>query len=446
MLPAGFGMVLIAIGFGGIAGWWLGATPWATLITMAGGAALLVLVGISAAGLGPALWILSGATYLRILAMVATPWRIRWTVDWRSLEAVLALALVTAGVLPILIVASVEHLTGAVDATTLAERQVRFGAAALALLIVAIAGIVGGRLLARPIADLRIRVSALPLGAADRPNDSVEVSELAAIGRALDETSAALIREQQHKDQLIAALQERNRELAEATAAKDEFLGMVSHELKTPITTIMGNAEVLRKRAALIDEESRSAALADIGHDAERLNRIIANLLMLARVDRGAAAEWEPILMKHLLDRMVEEHRQQHPYRTIRLEREGAPAPVIGVIGYVEQVLQNLLSNAEKYSPADQPIDVVVRTADEHVEVRVLDRGSGIPPDEVDQLFTAFYRSPRTSGSAKGVGIGLAVCKRLIEAQRGTIWVQARQGGGTEFGFSLPAASQETEA
>jgi PAS domain S-box-containing protein len=229
-------------------------------------------------------------------------------------------------------------------------------------------------------------------------------------------------------------------QLRAANSAKDEFLGMVSHELKTPITTIMGNAEVLRKRAALIDEASRADALDDIRNEAERLNRIIGNLLMLARVDRGAPMEWEPILLRRLVEAVVQEHRLAYPQRDVRFETVGESGAVIAVVGYVEQVVQNLLSNAEKYSAPDTPIDVCVARNGGDVEVRVMDRGPGIPDGDGERLFTAFYRAPQTSGTAKGVGIGLAVCKRLVEAQHGAIWATIRSGGGSEFGFRLPIA------
>ena len=135
---------------------------------------------------------------------------------------------------------------------------------------------------------------------------------------------------------------------------------------------------------------------------------------------------------------MTDEHEHQHPHRVLRVHIVDETSAVNGVVGYLEQITENLLSNAEKYSPREQPIDVAVERNGDRVEVRVLDRGPGIPEDEAARLFTAFYRSPRTAQSAKGVGIGLAVCKRLIEAQRGAIWVRPREGGGSEFGFSLP--------
>ena len=112
--------------------------------------------------------------------------------------------------------------------------------------------------------------------------------------------------------------------------------------------------------------------------------------------------------------------------------------PVEAEPTYLEQVLRNLLSNADKYSPPDAPIEVHARSDASSVTVSVLDRGAGLPPEELDLIFERFYRSDRTSRQAGGVGIGLTVCKRLIEAQAGQIWARARSGGGLEVGFTLP--------
>ena len=109
---------------------------------------------------------------------------------------------------------------------------------------------------------------------------------------------------------------------------------------------------------------------------------------------------------------------------------------------YAEQVLRNLLSNAEKYSPSGAPVEIHAARDGGNIVIRVLDRGRGIDKSETDQVFTAFYRSPRTSELASGAGIGLAVCRRLIEAQGGRTWVSPREGGGMEAGFTLPVAEE----
>ncbi len=232
-------------------------------------------------------------------------------------------------------------------------------------------------------------------------------------------------------------------DLRKANAAKDEFLGLVSHELRTPITTIYGNAQVLRHRAEHLDDETRDLALSDVEQEADRLHRIIDNMLVLARAESQRNLQTEPLLLQHAISRVVDGHRLRHPERPIAGEFAPELPPVSAEPTYVEQVLTNLLNNAEKYSGPTDPIDVTATTEDGVVAVRVLDRGRGIDPDETDLIFGAFYRSSRTAAGASGAGIGLAVCKRLVEAQGGWIWARPRADGpGAEFGFALPRVTE----
>jgi two-component system sensor histidine kinase KdpD len=234
-------------------------------------------------------------------------------------------------------------------------------------------------------------------------------------------------------------------ELRRANAAKDEFLSMVSHELKTPITTVMGNAEVLQRRAAMLDEESRVQALSDIHRESERLHQIIENLLILARLEQGQMLDTEPILLIRVAEAVADEHRARHPYRRLDVHNEqGELMPVNASRVHVEQVLRNLLSNAEKYSPPDTPIEIVTERGADGVVVSVLDRGRGIPEEEREEIFTAFYRASGVAPGAPGIGVGLTVCKRLVEAHGGEIGIAAREGGGTIFSFRLPAMRDDS--
>lgn len=245
--------------------------------------------------------------------------------------------------------------------------------------------------------------------------------------------------------QLYESLQVAADDLRHANAAKDEFLGLVSHELKTPITMILGNAEVLERRLDELDSASRSAALLDIHGEATRLHRIIENLLVLARLEQGVFVDREPMLVRRVVDAVVKDHRRSFPTRRFTFTWLMPSTPVLGSEQYLEQILRNLLSNAEKYSPAAAPIEIVGSRNTNELIVRVLDRGPGVSDDEVDQIFTPFYRSPATATLAHGVGIGLTVCRRLIEAQGGRIWAARRSDGGSEFGFSLPLAGDDEE-
>jgi len=234
------------------------------------------------------------------------------------------------------------------------------------------------------------------------------------------------------------ALRDLTARLREANDAKDEFLGMISHELRTPITTIRGNATVLRKRFDDMPTEDRDAALRDIEQESQRLQRMIDNLLALARVETGRRIEPEPVLLHREVRRLAEEHEQQHVWRRVIVRAEPELDPVAAEPAYVEHVLRNLLGNAEKYSPPHEPVEIAVSRHTCGVAVAVLDRGAGIDDEEAERLFQPFYRSPRTASAASGAGLGLAVCKRLVEAQGGAIWARSRPGGGADVGFILP--------
>ncbi len=280
------------------------------------------------------------------------------------------------------------------------------------------------------IAQTRV-IGAITFVMADRarafqPEDVTLIEELACRAAAAIDNAQIYRRAQD-----IAA------DLERANEAKDDFLGMVSHELKTPITTILGNAEVLLRRSDLIDEEMRREALDDIGYESRRLHRLIENLLVLSRLEAGITLELEPMLVRRDIERIVGEHERRFPNRVISLDLPEDLPPVCAEPTYFEQVLQNLISNAEKYSPRDQPIDVRARLDGAVVHVSVLDRGPGIPAADCDRIFEPFVRLKRTSAAA-GAGIGLAVCKRLMEVQRGSIEARPRDGGGLQVTFTLP--------
>jgi PAS domain S-box-containing protein len=237
---------------------------------------------------------------------------------------------------------------------------------------------------------------------------------------------------------LYASSRQVSRRLREASRAKDEFLGMMSHELRTPITTIYGNAQVLLRQLNTLDRDAVASALGDVKDEAERLHLIIENLLALSRNESSRFVENEPILILRILERMRQAHVRTYPRREINLQIDDPSLCVLANTTYVELIVRNLLNNAEKYSPSTAPIDIRVTQEDDNTAVRILDRGYGIPAGEVDSVFQPFFRSPKTRDRVSGVGIGLTVCKRLVEAQNGTIWARPRKEGGIELGFALP--------
>ena len=241
----------------------------------------------------------------------------------------------------------------------------------------------------------------------------------------------------------ITARKEQEEALREALEAKDEFLGLMSHELRTPITAIYGGARMLRSRADRLDDDSKREILQDIEGESERLFGMVENLLTLSRLELGATAATEPVLLQRAIDKVVRVYQGRRPNCDISIEIESGLAPVAAQPAWVELVVRNLISNADKYSPDGSPIEIRARRAGGEVEVLVLDRGPGVAPGESDKIFQAFYRSEKAARRAGGIGMGLTVCKRLTEAQNGRIWASPREGGGLEIGFTLPTMEEE---
>ena len=231
--------------------------------------------------------------------------------------------------------------------------------------------------------------------------------------------------------------------LEASNAVKDEFLGLISHELRTPVTSIYGNAVLLSSRLGVDGPDAHMVR--DIGDDADRLLRIVENLLQLTRLGAGTKLDREPHVLDHVIRAAVESRIRRHPDRLIRLSIDRPSLIVQADSIALEMLIENLLSNADKYSPAGEPIDVAVELDGETAIVRILDRGIGIAPDIAEDVFTPFFRSDQARRTAGGVGVGLAVCKRIVEAHDGRIWARPRDGGGAEIGFAMPLSSDLDE-
>jgi signal transduction histidine kinase len=223
-----------------------------------------------------------------------------------------------------------------------------------------------------------------------------------------------------------------------ASELRDAFIGVISHELRTPITTIYGLSKMLRQRGSTLDGTVVSRAIEDIEGEADRLQRLVEDLLVLSRAERGKVeVDGEPIGIPRLIRRVAEGERQRTG-RTIDVRIEPGLPLAIGEETYVEQVVRNLLTNASKYSDEGRPIIVTAGGEDDTVVVRVLDEGIGIAGADAARAFELFFRSKSATRMASGAGIGLFVCRQLVEAMGGRIWAQPRESAGTEVGFSLP--------
>jgi K+-sensing histidine kinase KdpD len=231
-----------------------------------------------------------------------------------------------------------------------------------------------------------------------------------------------------------------------SVALREAFVGVISHELRTPITTIYGLARVLRQRGETLDPAARAEAIADIEAESDRLYRLVEDLLVLSRAESGRVEiEPEPINLARLVRRLVDGEMLRHPDRAFLVDAPAQMPLIESEATYVEQVVRNYLTNATKYSAAPAPIEVTVAVEDEDVVLRVLDRGIGIDGETATSAFDLFYRTPQASRTASGAGIGLFVCRQLVEAMGGRTWLQPRDGGGTEAGFRLPIAPLEDD-
>ena len=238
----------------------------------------------------------------------------------------------------------------------------------------------------------------------------------------------------------INALREREQRLRDALAVKEEFLGMVSHELRTPLTVILGLANVVARNGSTHDQVQRTVL--EIRESAEHLASLLESMLVLARAGEEPP-ELEPILLDRVALRAIERHREVFPKRKVTLTVETDTPLVDGHEPWIIQVISNMLGNAEKYTPAKGGISVIVQADEANVCLRVLDEGRGIADEDKPHIFESFYRAAHAVKESGGLGLGLAVCKRLIDLQGGEVWADTRAEGGAEFGFSLPALDAE---
>jgi PAS domain S-box-containing protein len=233
------------------------------------------------------------------------------------------------------------------------------------------------------------------------------------------------------REELLAA----EREVARL---RDAFIGVVSHELRTPITTIFGGTRVLVRRWREMTPEDRDGLLADVAGEADRLYRLVEDLLVITRVERGLLDTGdEPLSLGRILARVIASEQERWPEVTFRLQVAAGLPPATGDAAYLEQVMRNLLANAAKYGGQGTSVLVTAQATGDAVELDVLDEGPGIDAAEADALFDLFYRSPRTAARTAGAGIGLFVCRQLVEVMGGTIRAAPRPTGGAAFTVTL---------
>jgi PAS domain S-box-containing protein len=226
----------------------------------------------------------------------------------------------------------------------------------------------------------------------------------------------------------------------ETEQLKSDFVATVSHELRSPLTPLKGFIAALRE--GLLDDspEVRQEYYEIMWRGIGRLERLINDLLDVSRVEAGKLTmDAVPIELDPFVENVVREIRREHPERSIELSASDSLITVYADAFRVSQVIANLVSNALKYSPATAPIAVTVAATPTHAVISVRDHGDGIAPEDQPLVFDRFFRA-RSNATERsgGVGLGLFICRRLVEAMGGEITLESREEGGSTFSFTLP--------
>jgi two-component system, NtrC family, sensor histidine kinase GlrK len=226
---------------------------------------------------------------------------------------------------------------------------------------------------------------------------------------------------------------------------KEDFIAHISHELRTPLTAIGEGTTLLSEEIPGPLTNSQRAIVSVVQSHSERLYRFLSSVLDLSKMEAGMMEYVRvPTDLSALLDRSVQAAQLSAQRKTIRLEVIcPAPLPLLSLDeGRMQQVLDNLLNNAMKFTPDGGLVRVSASLSnkangaagEQWVEVRVSDTGAGIPPEEVERIFTRFYQSPHHQNQReRGTGLGLAIARHIVEAHGGRLWVESQLGKGSTF-------------
>jgi len=226
----------------------------------------------------------------------------------------------------------------------------------------------------------------------------------------------------------------------EAEEMKAMFISVISHELKTPVALIKGYASTLRREDAQWDQDTVLESLAIIEEESDHLDRLINNLLEASRIQSGTLKlEMSDVSIPRLAAKAVDRFRVQTAKHELTLDFPPDFPPLLADEERLQEVFSNLISNAIKYSPQGGTIRVGGRVHGDHAELFVSDEGRGIPLANQSRLFEPFYRVDSSLGRrTQGVGLGLFLCKAVVEGHGGRIWVDSAPGKGATFRFTLP--------
>lgn len=236
----------------------------------------------------------------------------------------------------------------------------------------------------------------------------------------------------------LASIAQQNLMLVETERLRSSLLSAMSHDLRTPLAAIAGASSTLVEADGMLSQETRQELAESIYDEAERLNRLVANLLDMTRLEGGAMTvrkEWQPIeeIIGVVLNRLSRQLSRVE--FTTHFDPDLPLVPLDDLL--IQQVLMNLLENALRFTPPGGSIELNARADGQELTIEVADRGPGLKPGEEQRVFDKFYRGDR-SRSHHGAGLGLTICRGIVELHGGRISAENRSGGGALFRFTLP--------
>lgn len=232
---------------------------------------------------------------------------------------------------------------------------------------------------------------------------------------------------------------------AETERMRSSLLSAVSHDLKTPLSSILAAATTLLERRGDLEEQAFDELLAAVVLEAERLSRLVHDLLSITRLESsGIVLTKTAESIEEIVTVAVQRLEAQGVDRQIRYDFDKELPLVLVDPTLIEQVLINLMTNAVRYAGAQSPIELSAQVNGDEMLVRVADRGPGVPLGERSRVFDKFYRSPSVASADGGIGLGLTICRAIVTAHGGTIAIRERDGGGASVEFTLPTLTSNS--
>jgi len=247
-----------------------------------------------------------------------------------------------------------------------------------------------------------------------------------------------------------AELARANAELRQLDRMKSEFVSLVSHQLRAPLTNINGALEIVAQDADRLPASSQRT-LQILTLESQRLSHLIQTILDVSRIEAGRLTlRLGPVALEPILARACAAAREGDPERRLELDVQATLPPAWADEVLVEEVVRNLVENAVHYSATGTPVTITAQAVEAGIEIAVADHGPGVPPDEQSQIFRSFYRLGETDSAAKGYGLGLYFADKLVRAQGGTVTVASPiwddlTEPGARFALTLPVAAEEPD-